>query len=66
MANQNNRPSKKEQRNNDKKNSPRPGHVPITTVDDPENDVFDDEVFDDDSVIAKPPKKDEENFEKPW
>lgn len=42
-----------------------PLHVPRTTVDDPQNDIFDDELFDDEGPMPKARPK-EEKFEKPW
>lgn len=37
------------------------------TVDDPVNDIFDDDVYDDEGVVILKEKANEkENFEKPW
>ncbi len=36
------------------------------TIDDPQNDVFDDEIFDDESEVTKEVLSEEEKFEKPW
>ena len=36
------------------------------TVDDPVNDIFDDEIYDDETIIPKEIITENENFEKPW
>lgn len=54
---------------NNKKNSPKgPSSSPATrfTVDDPKNDIFDDEIFDEETVIPKEKIEEQEKFEKPW
>lgn len=36
------------------------------TVDDPQNDIFDEEIFDEESEIPKEVVSEEEKFERPW
>lgn len=54
---------------NNKKNGPkRPASTPATrfTVDDPKNDIFDDEIYDDETEVPKEKIEELEKFEKPW
>lgn len=62
----NNSPDKRHNKGQGDSKKKRPAPVPRTTVDDPENDIFDDEIFDDDSVLPKASPREDENFEKPW
>lgn len=36
------------------------------TIDDPVNDIFDDEIYDDESILPKPKIEEKEKFEQPW